>query len=141
MRRTASAKLNSQNANMWGQISGAENSARTANGETRWQQREYFDSGRQSRTPLEQTTGNSPPKGRTETTTESSKLPLDRASTTHKQGPFQGRDVYVFGFDTPKVISFLQEINNANHYLLDRRSPTSSYRKSSESACASKVNG
>ena len=107
LRRTASAKLRSQNVNMWGQISGAENSIRNAKEKTPWQQPEHFDNEKQNRTPLEQTTGNSPPKAKVGSTIEELEARRGRTETACEkgqgQGLFQGRDVYVFGFDAPKV--------------------------------------
>ncbi|KAL9096996.1 MAG: hypothetical protein Q9165_000960 [Trypethelium subeluteriae] len=107
LRRTASAKLSSQNANMWGQISGAENSSRTVKEESCWQQREHFDPGGHGRSPLEQTTGNSPPKAKHQNANEKVLPGVGELGTTfengHPQGLFQQKDVCIFGFDSQKT--------------------------------------
>ncbi|KAI9667562.1 MAG: hypothetical protein M1821_000378 [Bathelium mastoideum] len=106
LRRTASTKLGSQNANMWGQISGAENLGANTKG-TEWQQVEPLADKTLNRLPLEQTTGNSPPKARTSCNSEE---PISRSDIVEKvqvrarpQGLFQYKDVCVFGFDEQKT--------------------------------------
>ncbi|KAF2238856.1 hypothetical protein EV356DRAFT_528752 [Viridothelium virens] len=107
LRRTASAKLSSQNANMWGQISGPEHSSRTVKEESCWQQREHFDPGGHGRSPLEQTTGNSPPKAKHQNANEKMAPGMSGDRNTLKngqpQGLFQGKDVCIFGFDSQKT--------------------------------------
>ncbi|KAL9073518.1 MAG: hypothetical protein Q9157_004723 [Trypethelium eluteriae] len=118
LRRTASAKLSSQNANMWGQISGPEHSSRTVKEESCWQQREHFDPGGHGRSPLEQTTGNSPPKAKHQNANEKMAPGMSGDRNTLKngqpQGLFQGKDTEILRHHLVTRAAHVQVLPNSS---------------------------
>ena len=92
---------------MWGQISCAEKPIGNTKEETSWQRRESLDSGIPNRIPLEQTTGNSPPKPKTRRDAEGPDAHMGNMEkaygTRQPEGLFQGRDVCILAFEIKKA--------------------------------------
>ncbi|KAI9685465.1 MAG: hypothetical protein M1820_010801 [Bogoriella megaspora] len=130
MRRTASSKLSSQNADIWGQISGADIPSRAVKEDSRWQSDDRPNEGTGSRRALEETSGNSPPKPRAPSVTDKSAsaiLPAQYPFLNNLPKEFlRGKTVIIYGFNSKRtevVQVYLEGAGARVHKLSDTQTP------------------